>query len=83
MRIEQGYGKPGKVVVLDLPGVGLDADAAGAVVAAMINAARHQGLYSVKVLRDEVRVRTLFEFDDIYGWGVHLEELARAALGKS
>lgn len=73
MKIEVESGKPGRVLVLDVPGVGRDAIPAGAAVAIVVAAGKELQVQGVELLENELRVRTVSEVDDLYQLGARLE----------
>lgn len=73
MHVEQTTGKPGKVVVLEVPGVGKIPELAGAATAAVVRHSAGRGVISVKLTQDRIYVRTVEEMEDLYGWGLGLE----------
>lgn len=73
MRIEVETGKPGRVLVLSIPNVGKDAVQAGAAVAVCVAAGSELMVQSLELLRDEIRLRTTSEADELYQQGQALE----------
>lgn len=81
MRIEHETNKPGRVMVLDVLGLG-DAKRAGAAVEALVRASAGAQVTSIEISVCTARVRTLDERDDLHALGVWLEKVANAAASR-